>query len=274
MKEIVELNLWQFGLIYLLLLVVITVLRVCKIDQTKNLLLASARMTLQLTLAGLILTYIFKNPHPAFIALYLAAMITFAIFRVYSVNKGLNKRFQGIVALSVAFSGLLVMVYFVVLVVNENLGNPQYVIPISGMLMGNTMTGVSLGVKTFFKNLEDQSVRIETLQNMGVKPDQLFMPFVRQAMETAILPTINTMVGIGVVSLPGMMTGQILSGTLPTTAILYQIAIMIAICTTVCLATFGTLYFGYRTLYNERSQMVFGVPGPRPVAGQKRAGGE
>ena len=166
------------------------------------------------------------------------------------------------------------MVYFVVLVVNENLGNPQYVIPISGMLMGNTMTGVSLGVKTFFKNLEDQSVRIETLQNMGVKPDQLFMPFVRQAMETAILPTINTMVGIGIVSLPGMMTGQILSGTLPTTAILYQIAIMIAICTTVCLATFGTLYFGYRTLYNERSQMVFGVPGPRPVAGQKRAGGE
>ena len=150
------------------------------------------------------------------------------------------------------------MVYFIAVVVGENLGNPQYVIPISGMLMGNTMTGVSLGVKTLYQSLGDQADRIETLQNMGVKPDKLFLPFVQRAMETAILPTINTMVGIGIVSLPGMMTGQILSGTLPTTAILYQIAIMIAICTTVCLSTFGSLYFGYRTLYNKRNQIEIG----------------
>ena len=255
MNQIVQLNLWQFALIYLLLLIVITVLRVCKIDQTKNLLWASARMTLQLTLSGLILTYIFQNPHPAFVAIYLAGMIAFAIFRVFKINKGLNRRFRWIIGASIAFSGLVVLLYFVTLVVGENPGNPQYVIPIAGMLMGNTMTGVSLGVKTFYQNLRDQSVRIETLQNMGVTPDRLFMPFVRQAIETAILPTINTMVGIGIVSLPGMMTGQILSGTLPMTAILYQIAIMIAICTTVCLATFGSLYFGYRTLYNKRNQM-------------------
>ena len=99
---------------------------------------------------------------------------------------------------------------------------------------------------------------METLLNMGTKPDKLFMPFVRQSMETAILPTINTMVGIGIVSLPGMMTGQILAGTLPMTAILYQIAIMIAICATVCLATFGSLFFGYRTLYNKRGQIELG----------------
>jgi putative ABC transport system permease protein len=259
MSKIVELNLWQFMLIYLLLFVVITVLRVCKIDQTKNLLWASARMTLQLTLAGLILTYIFQHPHPAFVALYLAGMIAFAIFRVFHINKGLNPRFKRIIGASIGFSGLMVMIYFVALVVGEDIGNPQYVIPISGMLMGNTMTGVSLGIKTFYQMLEDQSARIETLQNMGVRPDKLFMPFVRQAMETAILPTINTMVGIGIVSLPGMMTGQILSGTLPTTAILYQIAIMIAICTTVCLSTFGSLFFGYRTLYNKRGQVELGV---------------
>ncbi|MBN1776565.1 MAG: ABC transporter permease [Clostridiales bacterium] len=255
MSNIVQLDLWHFTLIYLLLLVVVSVLRFTRINQTKSLLWASARMTLQLTLSGLILTYIFQNPHPAFVAVYLAGMITFAVFRVFSINKQLNRRFRVIVAASIAFSGLAVMVYFVALVVGESLGNPQYVIPISGMLMGNTMTGVSLGVKTLYQTLDDQADRIETLQNMGVKPDRLFMPFVRRSMETAILPTINTMVGIGIVSLPGMMTGQILSGTLPTTAILYQIAIMIAICTTVCLSTFGSLYFGYRTLYNKRNQI-------------------
>ena len=255
MNDIVELNLWQFALIYLLLLIVVTVFRFTKINQTKNLLWASVRMTLQLTLAGLILTYIFQHPHPAFVAVYLAGMIAFAIFRVFSINKQLNRRFRLIVAGSMAFSGLVVLAYFIALVVGESLINPRYVIPIAGMLMGNTMTGVSLGVKTFYKSLEDQHARVETLQNMGVKPDKLFMPFVRQAMETAILPTLNSMLGIGIVSLPGMMTGQILSGTLPMTAILYQIAIMIAICTTVCLSTFGSLYFGYRTLYNKRGQI-------------------
>ena len=214
-------------------------------------------MSLQLTLAGLILTYIFQTPSPWFIVLYLAAMVAFAIYRVFQINPWLNPRFRIIVGISVACSGLAVMAYFVLLVVGESLGNPRYVIPISGMLVGNTMTGVSLGLKTFHQSLKDQAPKIETLQNMGVKPDKLFMPLVRQSLETALLPTLNTMLGTGIVSLPGMMTGQILSGTLPMTAILYQIAIMIAICTTVCLSTFGALYFGYRTLYNKRSQMVF-----------------
>ena len=69
-------------------------------------------------------------------------------------------------------------------------------------------------------------------------------------------PDNATMVGMGIVSLPGMMTGQILAGAVPTTAILYQIAIMIAICTVVCCACFGSLYFGSRTLYDNDTQIL------------------
>lgn len=90
----------------------------------------------------------------------------------------------------------------------------------------------------------------------GAAPKKILMPFVKQSLETAMLPTINSMIGMGVVSLPGMMTGQILSGTLPTTAILYQIAIMIAICTMVTSSSFGALYFGYRTLYDSKKQII------------------
>ena len=71
-----------------------------------------------------------------------------------------------------------------------------------------------------------------------------------------MLPTLNSMVGMGIVSLPGMMTGQILAGTLPMTSILYQIAIMIAICTAVTSACFGTLYFGSKTLYDKKRQII------------------
>lgn len=256
MNNVIQLQIGQFLLIYLLLIVVTLIMHKCKIDQTKLLIVASIKMTVQLVLAGLILAYIFENPHPAFTMAYLFAMISFSIYRVLSKNKELNKRFKIVIAASMVFSGIFVMVYFVYVVVGESIFNPQYVIPISGMIMGNTMTGVSLGVKTFRESMEGQSARINALLCFGASPSVILLPFVRQALETAMLPTLNSMLGMGIVSLPGMMTGQILAGTMPTTAILYQIAIMIAICTVVTCSCFGSLYFGHKTLYNKKTQII------------------
>ncbi|MFA7068793.1 MAG: ABC transporter permease, partial [Acidaminococcaceae bacterium] len=140
---------------------------------------------------------------------------------------------------------------------HQDVFNPQYAIPLSGMIFGNAMTGLNLGLKAFHENIESGRLQIKTLLNFGVEPKQILLPFVNKALETAILPTLNSMVGMGIVSLPGMMTGQILSGTLPTTAILYQIAMMIVICTVLCLSVFGSLYLGYKTLYNDRAQILF-----------------
>lgn len=256
MNNVIQLQIGQFLLIYLLLIVITLIMRKCKIEQTKLLIVASIKMTVQLVLAGLILAYIFENPHPAFTMTYLAAMISFSIHRVLSKNRELNKRFKLVIAASMAFSGIFVMVYFVYVVVGESIFNPQYVIPISGMIMGNTMTGVSLGVKTFRESMEGQSAKINALLCFGASPSVILLPFVRQALETAMLPTLNSMLGMGIVSLPGMMTGQILAGTMPTTAILYQIAIMIAICTVVTCSCFGSLYFGHKTLYNKKTQII------------------
>lgn len=257
MSEVVSLNLYQFASVYLLLLIVLSVMKRCHISQTKLLIVASVRMTVQLVLAGLVLTFIFKNPHPVFTVLYLAAMTGFAIYTVLSRNKGLNKHFQLAVGISLGGTGLIILAFFILVVAGVDFFNPQYTIPIGGMVMGNAMTGVSLGLKTFHENIKVQKNKINTLINIGVTPQKILTPFVNNALETALLPTLNSMLGMGVVSLPGMMTGQILSGTLPTTAILYQIAIMIAVCTVVCLAAFSSLFFGCRTLYNKRNQMLF-----------------
>jgi len=256
MNEIVSLNLMQFTLIYLLLIIVLIIMKKCKIDQTKLLFVASLRMTVQLTLAGLVLTYIFENPHPLFTVLYLLLMTGFAIYTVLSQNKHINKRFKIIVSISLAATGLSIVCFFIMVVVGVSLFNPQYTIPISGMIIGNAMTGVSLGLRVFNENTTTQKSRIDTLLNVGVTPQKILLPFVNQALETALLPTINTMIGMGIISLPGMMTGQILSGTMPTTAILYQIAIVIAICAVTCISVFCSLYFGYKTLYNKRSQII------------------
>lgn len=255
MKGIVQLNILQFSLIYLLLIIILVIMKKSKINQTKLLLVASIRMTVQLVLAGLVLTYIFEKPHPIFVILYLGAMIIFSVHRVLSRNKNINKQFKIAIFLSLALSGVSIIAFFVLAVVGENFFNPQYTIPLAGMIIGNSMTGVTLGMKTFTEDLKNQRNKIESLLNLGVTPKKILLPFVNNALETALLPTMNNMLGMGIISLPGMMTGQILSGTKPTTAIMYQIAIMIAICTSVCVAVFCSLNFGYRTLYNKRNQI-------------------
>ncbi|MDR0306859.1 MAG: ABC transporter permease [Chitinispirillales bacterium] len=255
MSEIVSLNIWQFALIYLLLIIVLLIMKKCKINQTKLLVAASFRMTAQLALAGLVLTYILKNPHPVFTLAYLLLMTGFAIYVTLSRNKSINKKFKIIVGFSLALTGLSIVCFFIMAVVGVNIFNPQYTIPISGMIIGNAMTGVSLGLRVFNENIKSKQLRIDSLLNIGVTPQKILIPFVNQAVETALLPTLYSMIGMGIISLPGMMTGQILSGTLPATAILYQIAIIIAICAVTCLSVFCSLYFGYKTLYNKRMQM-------------------
>ncbi len=250
-----KLSIIQFLLVYLLLIIVLVIMKKSKINQTKLLFVGSLRMTVQLVLAGFILTFIFKNPHPAFTIVYVIIMTAFAIFRVLSKNKSINLNFKKSVALSISLSGISVLIFFIIVVVNQNIFNPQYTIPLAGMIIGNSMTGVGLGLKTFDENLKSNRIRIEALQNLGVTPKKILLPYVNNSLETALLPTLNSMVGMGIVSLPGMMTGQILSGTLPTTAIMYQIAIMIAICTSVCISVYCSLNFGYHTLYNDKYQI-------------------
>ena len=256
MNDLIVLNIWQFSAIYLLLILVLLVMKRCKISQSKLLVIGSIRMTVQLVLAGFVLTYIFENPHPLFVIGYISAMMAMSIHTVLSRNKGINNRFKLIIAVSLVGTGVTITLFFILGVVGVSFFNPQYTIPISGMIMGNAMTGVSLGLKTFTENIKVEQSKISTLINMGTTPKRILIPFVNKAIETALLPTLNSMLGMGIISLPGMMTGQILAGTLPITAILYQIAIMVAITTVTCLAVFCSLYFGYRTLYNSQNQIT------------------
>ena len=257
MRDVIQIDIGRFLLIYLLLLIVLAVMKKCRMQQSRLLLLGSVQMTVQLVIAGFLLTYIFENPKPIYTVSYVALMAAFAMHRVLSKNRGLNIKFKLYIASALSFSGIGVIVFFIIFVVNENLFNPQYAIPLSGMIFGNVMTGLNLGLKTFRESIDAQRNKMEALLNFGAKPNDILRPLVYQSLETALLPTLNSMVGMGIVSLPGMMTGQILSGTLPTTAILYQIAIMIAITTVVCLSVFGSLYMGHKTLYNGNAQFTF-----------------
>ncbi len=256
MDTVTQIGLWQFGITYILLVIVGIIMKKSGVNQIKLLIIASIRMTIQLVIAGFILTYIFDNPHPLFTVAYLILMTAFSVFRVLSKNKGLNRKFQTIISISIGGCGLCIVMFFVIIVVGESPFNPQYIIPLAGMIMGNTMTAVTLAIRSLCGSISSQRVRINSMIAIGAAPKKILLPFVQSALETALLPTLNALVGMGIVSLPGMMTGQILSGTLPTTAILYQITIMIAICASVCLSAFCSLYFGHKTLYHPKHQTI------------------
>jgi len=251
-----QISLYSFASVYLLLLVVIFIMKRAKINKTKELLVASILMTVQLLLVGYVLTYLFENPYPLFTLLYCAVMLTFATRRIFSKKLQLNKKFKASIALSFLGTSILLPIFFVVFVTEQSFFNPQYTIPIAGMLMGNSMTGFSLALKAFQDNLKNNQGSIHTLLMLGVHPHKILMPHINSSFETALTPTINSMLSMGIISLPGMLTGQILAGASPNTAILYQIAIMITICAAVCISVFCGLYFGQKFLYNEKMQLT------------------
>ncbi len=254
MEGAVSLSIYQFLLIYVLLIIVLIIMKKSNVNKTKLLLVASLRMTIQLVLVGFVLQYIFSNPKPIFTIIFLLLMIIFSINRVVNSRKDLNTNFKIAIGSSLALSGLFVLFFFVTIVVNKSIFNPQYTIPLAGMIIGNAMTGVNIGLKTFMESVNTEKSKINTLINLGVDPKDILLPMANNSLETALIPTLNSMLGMGIIFLPGMMTGQILSGTIPTTAIMYQIAIMIAICTSVCMTVFLSLNLGYKSLYNNMKQ--------------------
>lgn len=173
---VVRLQISQFALIYALLLIVLFIRKKYKVDQTKLLIVSSMKMTLQLFIAGFILTYIFKNPSPIYTIAYLCVMTGFTIYRVLSDNKGLNSSFKRVISISIALSGLFIIFYFIYIVVGESILNPQYIIPISGMVMGNIMTATSLGIKTFREALNGQRAKINALLSVGASAEKYFHP--------------------------------------------------------------------------------------------------
>jgi putative ABC transport system permease protein len=105
--------------------------------------------------------------------------------------------------------------------------------------------------------MEKQKDLVEGALMLGATPKMASKQIVDDAFDSAILPTINSMVGMGIVFLPGMMTGQILSGTSPVTAIEYQIAIMLGILGSVALTVVLFVQLGYKTFFSEDSQLTF-----------------
>lgn len=218
-----------FGLLIILLPVFVINNRL-DLNISKKLVIAIIRMIIQLTLIGLFLNYLFAYNNGILNLVYLFFMITVAaVSSIRSCNLEL-KRFMFPIVLCFLIPNIIIVLFFNGFIVKlENVLSAQYLIPIGGMLMGNSLSGIIITLNQFYNSIKNNEKEYFNLLSLSGRRMDALRPYFKQALTSTMNPTIASIETIGLVSLPGMMTGQILSGSVPLTAIKYQMAIMIAI---------------------------------------------
>lgn len=258
MNDIITLSIWQVALAYSFIVIVLLIVRRRGIRREKDILLSSVRMTLQLVLTGYVLNLLFGHPHPALTIMVIILMEVFAIATV--IRRQARKAptsLKQVIALAMIAGTLSCLLFFLFAVIQlRPWYDPRYFIPLAGMLIGNSMTGISLAVRQLQDMMDSQRPLVEQALMLGATPSDATRRIINQTFDSAIMPTINSMLGMGIIFLPGMMTGQILSGTLPTTAIAYQIAIMLAILGAVSLTVLILLRLGCRSFFTRSDQLI------------------
>jgi len=223
----------------------------------RQLLISAARMVAQLLLVGLVLTWVFSVDSLWLVVLWGVAMVVIAGYEVQArQSQRLGRRGfaigSGAMALS---SGVVAFLLLVVILQPDPPWTPQYAIPLLGMLLGNTMNGISIGMERLTTSMSKQKQVIEAQLLLGRSFDQAVSSLRRDAMSAGLIPTINGMAIAGLVSLPGMMTGQILAGADPMTAVLYQILIWLGIAAGTGFGALAAVVWTANSLSDERDRL-------------------
>lgn len=257
MSEVIELGWWRLAAAYVFIIVLIAIVKAKGIPREREILIATFRMSIQLVIVGFILEYVFANKSPFYTVFIIMIMLGFAIYTIQNRLKyTLNKAMRRLIAMSMTVGVLSSLIYFLLIVIGISPWyEPTYVIPIGGMIVGNSMTGITLGINTLMGEMQSRKQLVEAALMLGATPKEASKDIVNRAFDAAMMPTINSMVGMGIVFLPGMMTGQILGGASPLTSIEYQIAIMLGIVGSVSLSVILFVQFAYKTFFNERNQL-------------------
>lgn len=192
-----------------------------------SLAVATGRTILQLVAVGFVLEVVFAEPNPGIMVVVLAVMLIIAT-RV--ANSRIGKKIPWllpIVSASLMISTILTLAYVNFLVVQiPTWYEPQYLIPFAGIVLGNAMNGAAIAGERLSSTLTSSRLEIDTHLSLGASSQQAVAQYRKDAIKAAMIPNINTMMVVGVVTLPGTLTGQLLSGINPFTAAFYQMLIL------------------------------------------------
>ncbi|MGD6729714.1 MAG: ABC transporter permease [Pleomorphochaeta sp.] len=246
------------GIFYLILLIIPTLYinYILSVKMNKRILISVVRMIIQLSLVGLYLQYIFDLNNQILNVTYILIMMLVASISITNSTPLKKKKLYFPIFISMVIPNLFMVLFFNKMVINlNNIFDARYIITIGGMLLGNVLSGDIVGLNSFFKDIEDNKKIINYDLALGASLNQALKPYVKNSLTSSITPTVSSMATIGLVSLPGMMTGQILGGSVPLEAIMYQIAIMIAIYVTRYFNILSSIYITNKYIFDNRGQM-------------------
>ncbi len=246
----------QLALAAALILINIGLSLTLKLGLEQRLGIASMRTVVQLLLVGYVLEWVFTLQQPIWVLLVALAMTGMAGRAAVTRTRRRFRQIYWNSFLSILASAALVTGLTVSGIIQvDPWFDPQYLIPLLGMILGNSLTGTSLALDRFMEDLSSRRDQVEALLALGATHWEAAHGMVTEALRTGMIPTINSMMVMGLVSLPGMMTGQILAGASPTDAVRYQIVIIFAIASATALSTMGIILLAFRALFSSNHQL-------------------
>ncbi|RUL84018.1 ABC transporter permease [Tautonia sociabilis] len=256
-RPYLELSAWQLAIATSLILINGAISALLGLGLGRRLLVAAVRTVVQLLLVGLVLEWVFRFSR-WYVVLGLLAVMT--VVAGLAAIQRVGFRYPGMWLSSVvsvwASSWLMGAAAVFAIVPVEPWYAPQYAIPLLGMILGNALSGISLGLDRLGEELIGRRPQVEAMLALGATRWEAARQPIRQAVRTGMIPIINAMMVVGIVSLPGMMTGQLLAGVAPIEAVKYQIVILFLIASGTALGTVGVVLLSYRRLFNSDHQFL------------------
>jgi putative ABC transport system permease protein len=223
-----------------------------KLSLNRTILWSVLRMTIQLSLVGLYLKYLFKFNLAWVNVAYILIMVAVATYSVLKSSRLRMAQLFGPVFVAIILPVGTILFFINTFVARiDNIFDAKYMIPICGMLLGNSMRNNIIGLSNFYSGLKENEKTYLYAIALGGRRMQALAPYFRASIIAAINPILASMATIGIVSLPGMMTGQILGGSVPMVAIKYQIVIMLGIFYTQFFSVCLSLLFSIRIGFDE-----------------------
>ncbi len=256
--NIITLTATDLSLAAILVLIIALLSWLLRFDISFNLIIASLRTTIQLLLIGLVLKSLFTNLKPHWIGAMALIMLFAASREVTGRQKfrfsGLWGYGMGMVSMCVSSFSITIFALLAIIQVHPWY-TPQYAIPLLGMLLGNTMNGIAISLDRLTSSAWELRAIIEARLMLGEEWNKAIGDIRKESVRGGMIPIINAMSAAGLVSLPGMMTGQILGGNPPLVAVKYQILIMFLIAAGTGGGTFIAVWLASRRLFDKRQRL-------------------
>ena len=227
-----------------------------KLGLELSLAIATGRTVLQLMVVGYVLAVVFALDNPIPVLGILLVMLTIATITARNrISKKIPKLIP-VVFGSIFFSTALTLLYTNLLIVQPDTWyEPQYLIPLGGIVLGNSMNGAAIAGERLVSTISSSSLEIETHLSLGAMPQQAVAGYRKDAIRAGLIPTLNSMMVVGIVTLPGIITGQLLSGIDPLNAASYQILIMFMLAFTNLITTLLVTQGLVRQFFNDQAQL-------------------